>query len=131
MMKVFESQLIKFMMVGVLAMAVDASIFTIGARYLPLDYRLMTFFSWTFGFIANFFLCDLFGFRSEGSSRLTTAFRYYVTSLGSFGLQMAGMFLLIHYSVIQNWLAARISVASIFFVVNFMIIRRFVFLNRT
>ena len=124
---IFSRQLINYMMVGGFATIIDAAIFVLLVYTFNYDYRLALCGGFVVGVMINFALCNKFIFDRGKISLRRACVKHYVASLTGLALNQVGMIILISGFEFQKLLVARILVAGCTFIINFALIKRFVF----
>lgn len=124
--KIFNARLFRYMCVGATATLVDAAIFALFVYYYNYTYSVALGGGFVVGVLVNFLLCDKYIFDRTGSIWQAGA-KHYAASFTGFCLNQVGMLILISGFEFKQLLIARIVVAGCTFIINFVLIQRFVF----
>ena len=114
------------MSAGAVALFIDATAFTLLNRSWGCNSYIAITISFFLGLLANFILTAIFVFDSERTIK-NTFYRYMLASLGTLCFNYLGLYFLLQWNPLLHPFIARIVLASLLFVVNFVIVRRFVF----
>lgn len=125
--KIFTKELVRYMIVGGIATLIDALIFLGLTQFLLLPLYPAFFISFSLGVIVNFTLCRSYVFKQKPLSLWRSVLRHYSASLSGFFMQLSLLFCLISIFKFPYPVIARIAVAGCTFILNFLIIKRFVF----
>lgn len=127
---IFNYQLLQYMLIGGVSTGLDVTIFTCLIYYYLFTYVLALSCAFITGVFVNFILCDIFVFNRTNHSFIASCLRHYGANLTGFVLNQLGMIILISFLNISCVVIARIIVATCTFIINFTLIKYFVFEGR-
>lgn len=125
--KLLKNELLRYMIVGGCSTAIDATIFLCLTTFLKLSLYRAFLISFSCGVLVNFTLCNWYVFTHRTVPLWRAVLRHYSASLGGFAMQFSLFFCLISFIAFPYPVIARIAVAGCTFILNFLIIKRFVF----
>ena len=124
---IFTSELLLYMLVGGIATLIDTSIFGMLVYYFFYDYRYAMIYAFIVGVFINFILCDAYIFDRGDNSFINACLRHYGANLTGLALNQLGMIILVTFFHFQHLILGRMIVAACTFIINFLLIKWFVF----
>jgi|GEM_PF-4339644 len=128
--KILKNELFRYMLVGGCSTLVDAFIFLCLTSFFKISIYTAFFLSFSCGVLVNFTLCNAYVFKQRTLSVWRAVLRHYSASIGGFLMQFSLFYCLMSFAQFTYPVIARIAVAGCTFVLNFLIIKRFVFGNK-
>lgn len=125
--KLFKKELFRYMLVGGTSTLIDATIFFCLTYFLMVSKYPAFLISFATGVLVNFTLCNLYVFTQRTLPLWRAVLRHYSASFGGFLMQFSLFYCLMAFIEFPYPVLARISVAGCTFILNFLIIKRFVF----
>ncbi|MGC2310869.1 MAG: GtrA family protein [Candidatus Babeliaceae bacterium] len=127
--KIVKPRLVRYMFVGGIATLIDAFIFNYLMEFGGLHYFWALSISFPCGVLVNFTLCTLLVFEHKNHPLWQTLIRHYIANLGGFALNNVFISFLLSVMYVKSFLFARIIAAACTFLLNFIVIKKFVFQN--
>lgn len=125
--KLLNNELIRYMLVGAAGVTLDALIFYFLTNVYGFSYYPAFFVAFPCGVLVNFLLCNKYVFSRRALSFWRSVIRHYSASIGGFVMQFSLFFCLMSWIQFPYPLVARLIAATCTFLLNFLIIKRFVF----
>lgn len=119
-------EIIRYMLVGACSTTIDILIFSQLVKSYNFCYQQALCISFIFGVFVNFCLCASFIFVLK-SSWWHACLKHYAANVTGLASNQFGMFVLVSLYGMQNLLVARLAVQTITFLINFFLIKSFVF----
>jgi putative flippase GtrA len=120
-------QIVKYILVGAIATAVDMGLFWLLIEYGSMHYSYALFIGFIVGAFINFYLCNLFIFNRGEQSFWHACLKQYGASATGLFLNQLGLFIAVSWFNCHRLLLARIIITACTFMINFLLVKYFVF----
>jgi putative flippase GtrA len=120
------SQLFWYIIIGAIATGSDTALFAWLIHYVRFPYYILLLISWSVGVCINFALCDSFVFERNASVGRTFGKHIMARSSALF-LNQCGMAFCVLILKMDSLIIARLSVSTAVFLLNFLMMKYFVF----
>ncbi len=122
-----SNQFFKYFFAGGIAAILDISSFMLFTSVLLIDYRISLFFSFTFGTLTNFLLCNKYIFSRGEMSVIKTMIRHYTSSLGGLATNEIVAIILVEILNFKSLFIVKIIATIFAFIINFILIKFYAF----
>lgn len=117
----------RYIVVGGFATSIDIMIFFLLTTVFAVPRYPAFFISFPCGVLVNFILCNKYVFKERVLSLWRSLIRHYAASITGFFMQLLLFFVIVTIFESLSLVIARLFAATCTFIVNFLVIKKFVF----